>query len=65
MSTALRIGIVGHLDLSFEPHLLTRSSLLQLYVAVGLSTTAVITSLVVSLFRIGGIRGDIRELAVI
>jgi hypothetical protein len=35
---------------------------LQLYIAVGLPTIAVLTSLVVSLFQISGIRDDIREI---
>ena len=35
----------------------------QLYVAIGLPTIAVITSLVISLVQISGIREDIRELA--
>jgi len=35
---------------------------LQLYVAVGLPTVAVITSLIVSLVQISAIREDIREI---
>jgi len=35
---------------------------LQLYLAVGLPTLAVITSLVINLFLISGIREDIREI---
>jgi hypothetical protein len=35
---------------------------LQLYIAVGLPTIAVITSLVISLFQISGIREDVREI---
>ena len=34
----------------------------QLYIAIGLPTVAVLTSLVVSLFQISGIREDIREI---
>jgi len=34
---------------------------LQLYIAVGLPTVAVLTSLVISLVQIGGLREDIRE----
>jgi hypothetical protein len=34
----------------------------QVYVAVGLPTIAVIASLVISLFQISGIREDIREI---
>ena len=35
---------------------------LQLYVAVGLPTIAVLASLTISLFQISGIRDDIREI---
>jgi hypothetical protein len=35
---------------------------LQLYIAIGLPTLAVIASLIVTLFQISGIRGDIREI---
>jgi hypothetical protein len=35
---------------------------LQLYFAIGLPTLAVITSLIISLFPISGIREDIREI---
>jgi len=35
---------------------------MQLYLAVGLPTLAVVTSLIVSLVQISGIREDIREL---
>ena len=35
---------------------------LQLYVAIGLPTVAVITSLIVSLVQISAIREDIREI---
>jgi hypothetical protein len=35
---------------------------LQLYIAIGLPTLAVVASLVVSLFQISGIREDIREI---
>jgi hypothetical protein len=35
---------------------------LQLYIAIGLPVTAVLTSMVVSLFQISGIREDIREI---
>ena len=34
---------------------------LQLYVAIGLPTLAVLTSLIVSMVQISGIRGDLRE----
>jgi hypothetical protein len=37
-------------------------STLQLYIAVGLPTLAVLSSLVISLVQISGIREDIREL---
>jgi hypothetical protein len=39
-----------------------RMSNLQLYIAIGLPVTAVLTSMVVSLFQISGIREDIREI---
>jgi hypothetical protein len=35
---------------------------LQLYIAIGLPTIAVLASLTVSLFQISGIREDIREI---
>lgn len=35
---------------------------LQLYIAIGLPTIAVLASLTVSLVQIGGIREDIREI---
>jgi hypothetical protein len=35
---------------------------LQLYIAVGLPTVAVLTSLIISLVQIGAIREDIREI---
>jgi len=35
---------------------------LQLYIAIGLPTVAVLASLTVSLFQISGIREDIREI---
>lgn len=34
----------------------------QLYVAVGLPTIAVIASLVINLFQLSGMRGDMREI---
>jgi hypothetical protein len=39
-----------------------RMSNLQLDIAIGLPVTAVLTSMVVSLFQISGIREDIREI---
>lgn len=35
---------------------------LQLYLAVGLPTIAVLASLVISLFQISGVRDDVREI---
>jgi DNA-directed RNA polymerase alpha subunit len=35
---------------------------LQLYLAVGLPTLAVMSSLIISLFQISGVRDDIREI---
>lgn len=34
----------------------------QLYLAIGLPTLAVVTSLIISLFQMSGIREDIREI---
>lgn len=34
----------------------------QLYVAIGLPTFAIVTSLIISLFQISGVREDVREI---